>query len=972
MKWLFFLLCLPLFCLAQSYPIRHYSTSDGLTSNIVYDALQDKDGYMWFATNTGVSKFDGRLWKNYTVNDGLADNEILKIRRDPKDRIWLFCFNGSLNVMEGNKMLSTKNSTLLKKLGYGQFYRTFYANKHDSIWVYNNSNNPSLIRWPDQVAILANKNQITVFQHKQGRVELNRTHIYHLPVEDSKRELPAEFLFKTWVQTEAGNLMAFDGRQVLKIDSLGNHALLAMDSIPLRTVIDFYSKDEKSLWVAVDKSGVYHYELIKGIYVLKEKLLVDNYITSTTVDAEGNLWFTSYGSGIFMLPRNFDSIQHYAEKNGLYESNTFSVCVDAGGQIWAGHKYEFIDVISKNNARHFQLIKDNASVGRVGKIRNHPGGSLLISTDEGFFIYNPKSAQRIQRVFLEMPGNKLHKLQPIKDFAVDSKGDIYIASQENIHVLHEKSLGEKTLIARRLEMPSKRIFSLAISDTDQLWISTIDGLVKVKDQRVSPLSSLSADFSNRIEQMAVVDGDLLVSVMGYGILVIHNEKIAERITTAHGLLSNHCTRFFVHNRDLYVCSNKGLNKVYKNSDNQWTVSQPNTVLMNSPQQINDVFVNDNRIYLASLTGIHVFDHAAANQYTGKAPKLYLTEILYKGKQMKLDDGMVLKYNDRHVTFSFSAPTFSLPEGLQFQYKINSSPWLSLAFPQLELNALVPGDYLLQVRVRHPKGSWSKAVMYHFEVERPFYLSWWFYSLLGSSVLVWFYFNYRRKIKKLKTEQQTKLNYEQEINRLQLKSLQAMINPHFIFNSLSAIQQEIHGGDAKKANNYLTRFSRLLRKNLENINESFITLDEEIEILSLYLETEKMRMDDKLDFKITVDPKLDIYNTWIPTMLLQPIVENAIWHGIAPGESKGLLEVNFQLSGQFIAISITDNGIGYNKSQTLKRAASLKGKSLGMQITKDRLRFLEQKMGAPIGFSIIDRETENERGTRVTISMSADM
>ncbi|MFN8317906.1 MAG: histidine kinase [Saprospiraceae bacterium] len=972
MKYFFILWCLPLFGLAQSYPIRHYTTSDGLTSNIVYDALQDKAGYMWFATNTGISIFDGRLWKNYTVNDGLADNEILKIRRDPKDRIWLFCFNGSLNVMEGNKMLSIKNSPLLKKLGYGQFYRTFYANDHDSIWVYNNSNNPSLIRWPDHVQVLPNKNHITVFQHKKGRVTLNRNHIYHLPEYGTKSSRLSEFLFNSWTQTETGSLMAFDGKQVLKIDSSGNHKLVALDSLPMRTVIDFYSKDEKSLWLAVDKKGVYHYELTKGVYVLKEKLLQDNYITSTTIDSEGNHWFTSYGSGIFMLPRNFESTQHYSEKNGLYESNTFAVCVDPGGQIWAGHKYEFMDVISKNKAHHFQLTKDNVSVGRVGKIRNHPGGSMLISSDEGFFVYNPNSDQRIQKVFLEMPGNKLLKLQPIKDFAVDSKGNIYIASQENIHVLHKTSLEEKNLIARRLEMPSKRIFSLALNEADQLWISTIDGIVKVEDHRVHPLSSLSAAFSNRIEQMAVVGEDLLVSVMGYGILVIHNEKIASRITTEHGLLSNHCTRFFVHKRDLYVCSNKGLNKVYKNSDNKWTVTQPNTVMMNSPQQINDVFVNDNRIYLASLTGIHVFDHAAANQFSGKAPKLYLTEILYKGKQMKLDDALVLKYNDRHVTFSFSAPTFSLPEVLQFQYKINSSPWLSLAFPQLELNALVPGDYTLQVRVRHPKGSWSKALIHRFEVERPFYLSWWFYTLLGSSVLVWFYFNYRRKIKKLKSEQQTKLNYEQEINRLQLKSLQAMINPHFIFNSLSAIQQEIHGGDAKKANNYLTRFSRLLRKNLENINESFITLDEEIEILSLYLETEKMRMDDKLDFKITVDSKLDIHNTWIPTMLLQPIVENAIWHGIAADEGKGLLEVDFQTSGQLITITITDNGIGYNKSQTLKRAASLKGKSLGMQITKDRLRFLEQKTGAPISFSIVDRETENEKGTRVTISMSADM
>ena len=132
------------------------------------------------------------------------------------------------------------------------------------------------------------------------------------------------------------------------------------------------------------------------------------------------------------------------------------------------------------------------------------------------------------------------------------------------------------------------------------------------------------------------------------------------------------------------------------------------------------------------------------------------------------------------------------------------------------------------------------------------------------------------------------------------------------------------------------------------------------------------MESKLAYEIEVDPDLDIHNTWIPTMLLQPIVENAIWHGIAPGENSGLLIVKFELKDGWMKVTIDDNGIGFEKSQTNKRPDTLKGKSLGMNITKERLKFLEQKTGAPITFDIIDKKEEGTQGTRVVITMSSDM
>lgn len=974
MKNTFWIWLFPILLHAQNYPVRHYNTNDGLSSNIVYDALQDKNGYLWFATNTGVSKFDGKNWKNYSLDDGLGDNEILKIRMDAKSRIWMFCFNGALSVLEDDTIHSPKNNKMLMQLGFGQFYRTFYANANDSIWVHNNSTNPYLITWPDKIQQYKNKDSLVIFQHDQGLLYLSDKYTYRLPQEKWNTTGLTSINFKSWHVSDSGTFFGLFDKYLLKISKSGTHTLYNLIQPPAGVIVDLYSKSDNELWISAETQGIMHYEKVGNNYVLKEKLLSDNYITSTTIDNEGNHWFTSYGGGIYMLPYNYADIQHYSEKSGLYESNTFAICVDEDEQLWAGHKYEFIDVIGKNTSHHFQLTNDNLTVGRVGKIKKHPSGKILISCDEGFMVYDdPKThAQKVRRVYLEMKGNKLYHEQPIKDFCIDSKGNIYIASQENVHLLTVSSLNQKKLIAKRMDLPSKRVFSVTVDQNDQLWMGTVDGLATFKNDKFVILNNLSDKYSNRIENMVFVKDELYLSVIGFGILILKDNRIKARLSTREGLLSNHCTRLFTYHDEVYVCSNKGLNKIVKNKQQAYAVTQLTSFLFNGSQQVNDVYVDDSRIYIASLNGIHVLKKSTSFSSPKIDTKVYLTEVSYRGKIHTPNEKLHLSYSDRHIVFKFAAPSYYHPEGIRYEYKINSGPWLELGIPQLELNALVPGNYELLIRARQNESEWSKPVQYMFSVERPFYLSWWFYTLLGVGIIAWLYFSYLQKIKKLQREQKTRLEYEQEINRLQLKSLQAMINPHFVFNSLSAIQQEINAGDAKKANNYLTRFSRLLRKNLENLNESFITLDEEISMLSLYLETEKMRLDDQLDYEIKVQTGMDQHNTWLPTMLLQPIVENAIWHGIAASGKSGRVFIHFEMVDDRLRITIEDNGLGIEKSRIQKQQQSLKGKALGMSITRDRLVFLEQKIGSPITFDVVDKSHEGSQGTRVVITMSGDL
>jgi two-component system sensor histidine kinase YesM len=199
----------------------------------------------------------------------------------------------------------------------------------------------------------------------------------------------------------------------------------------------------------------------------------------------------------------------------------------------------------------------------------------------------------------------------------------------------------------------------------------------------------------------------------------------------------------------------------------------------------------------------------------------------------------------------------------------------------------------------------------------------------------------------------------------LQSLRREMNPHFIFNSLNSVNQFISENKELEANKYLTSYSNLMRNTMENSNKDFITLDNELEQLKKYLELEHLRFQDKFDFKISVDPELDAERTMVPNMIMQPHLENAIWHGLRYLDAKGLLQLQVQLTNGKVVIRIDDNGIGLTKSEELKTSNQKVHESRGMSNTKERIGLLNELYKKNITFQIFEKAFP-ETGTVVEI------
>ncbi|MGZ3900912.1 MAG: histidine kinase, partial [Bacteroidia bacterium] len=284
--------------------------------------------------------------------------------------------------------------------------------------------------------------------------------------------------------------------------------------------------------------------------------------------------------------------------------------------------------------------------------------------------------------------------------------------------------------------------------------------------------------------------------------------------------------------------------------------------------------------------------------------------------------------------------------------------------------LAPGKYTFKVKSRNNEGIWDdNETTFSFTILAPFYTKWWFILLVITGVTALVYTIVMIRIRNIKRKQ--RLDYERkvEMSKIELKALRSQMNPHFIFNSLNSIQHYIFHSKTDEAIKYLSKFARLVRIILNNSNKPTVTVGEDLEALKLYLELEQMRFEDKFDYEVIIDPSVDTDYDIMPPLLTQPYVENAILHGLNPKPGRGKLTISFTSKNNFLICTITDNGIGREKAAEIKRTMPVsKHKSLGMQITEDRLKILNEVNNSRLSVTITDLKDadNNSLGTKVEL------
>jgi hypothetical protein len=313
----------------------------------------------------------------------------------------------------------------------------------------------------------------------------------------------------------------------------------------------------------------------------------------------------------------------------------------------------------------------------------------------------------------------------------------------------------------------------------------------------------------------------------------------------------------------------------------------------------------------------------------------------------------LKYNQNNIAFNFAAIDYRKPEATKYFTMLENydNTWREAKVDKSSyyLN-LSPGNYVYRLKVFNSDGTkGEKAIT--IRIFPPWWNTWLFRisAIIFSAVIFYGLIRWRLKQKfSLQLERSEKERQMAELKQkgteLEMQALRAQMNPHFIFNSLNSINWFIQENNKVKASEYLTKFSKLVRLILQNSKASLIPLESELESLALYLDLEVMRFDYHFSYKISVPPDMEVSVLKVPPLIIQPYVENAIWHGLLHKEEKGQLNIELGEKGGQLFLKIADNGIGRNQAAAFGSKSATKHNSMGMQITRERIAKL-QRLGA---------------------------
>jgi hypothetical protein len=311
----------------------------------------------------------------------------------------------------------------------------------------------------------------------------------------------------------------------------------------------------------------------------------------------------------------------------------------------------------------------------------------------------------------------------------------------------------------------------------------------------------------------------------------------------------------------------------------------------------------------------------------------------------------LNHDQNAFSFDFAAIDFINPEENRHYFKLeNYDPdWNRAGSDRRAVYFNVPpGKYVLHVKAANSSGVWSEKSM-NITIVPPWWNTWWFRipAVILAVGLFYGVIRWRTQYKlKLQLERSNKekqlADLANKAMELEMKALRAQMNPHFIFNSLNAINRFILQNNKAQASEYLTKFSRLVRLTLQNSQAALISLESELEALQLYLELEAVRFEQRFEFAVHVDKEIDDVMLKVPPLIIQPFAENAIWHGLMHKEEKGRLTIEIFEKGDALYYKITDDGIGRKKAAELKSGSANTHRSMGMQITADRITYCSNK------------------------------
>ncbi|MEP7107496.1 MAG: histidine kinase [Ferruginibacter sp.] len=573
---------------------------------------------------------------------------------------------------------------------------------------------------------------------------------------------------------------------------------------------------------------------------------------------------------------------------------------------------------------------------------------------------------------------------------------------------------DSDMVILKGELPVKKImvgqgvgvYSFAENSINKniVWLGTDNGLYnynKITESVNKVLTPGGKITITHIETLS--NGDTWFSTLEKGMGVYHqpaknNEFYADPIKQAGVNISYPILDFCIKStNDFFVAVKDSLpaifNTIYGSykfiDDPSFVLSKNNTTDIKLDSTGNFYFIKGGLLYSANLSDKPEWigndsanpTHAALIYGITDFNSREITNYLTKPELLKK---LKLKYNENSIIIYITSNYSSQNKKTQFAWRLDGdiNNWVEMpvynadndSSNRVELPDIKPGKYNFRVRVKVAGGMWSTSeAQMEIIITPPYWVTWWFWTTIIVALSLLVYSIIQLRVSAVRRAEKLKARYEKELMELEAKALRAQMNPHFVFNCLNSIKALMQEEETEKGVKYLTTFSKLIRTLFNNADKKNISLYDEIETCKFYLQLEAMRFDSKFSYTVNVDENIDLKSVHIPALIIQPFIENAIWHGIVPRDTGGNVWLNVTREGGNIEIIVEDDGIGRESSQQNKSASNLTHQSKGVNLTQSRLDLdnLLQKRQAKM--ETIDKRDEAGKaaGTKVIITINEE-
>jgi sensor histidine kinase YesM/ligand-binding sensor domain-containing protein len=955
---LFYTLLISIKAYTQDPVYRSINNVSGLPSNTVYNILQDKKGFIWLGHDRGLCRYDGKSFKQYALNaqKGRSLSNVLDIN----EVIWCQDFSGNFYHTSGDSLIQEN------RFSANGVYNSAHISAEnslafvtaDSVKFFNTvSSQKSALKIPLKAAYGAcvYQNRLYFFAqqtfYSSDDVSLKSEMVFAKKLPNFFFLLNKNNRFYAITKNESPYIYRLQGNQILPINVL-----------PSGSFIQDVHVLEDEIWVSTS-SGAYCFDLDFKAKYNNHCFFRGISITKIIRDREQNYWFGTINKGVLLVTDINMRLQKFEN-----ESMT-ALSIGDENQILVGTTNNRILAFNTINSTFLSQYKESTNHEVTHIYFDRQTRKTLFSNDRIVYLDEGKKIKE-----LKLAGKDLAKINENLYAIAFSNGISLIgvsAFTPKIPLWLTKDKGSWQEGHYRILDDAPRGRSVYFDTKDStLYAATARGLLYF-----SPQGRGEILYENKpiyASQLGFSDGTLFAGTFSDGLFLIKNKTQIVLINKDNSELTKTIYKLQIQGDWVWLVGDELIQRYNLKTKKliKYTYASGLT-----KAEIKDILLHKNKIYIATTEGVIVFDNKSTVE-NELPPTLVTTQFLVNNKPYSDQKSYTLSHTENNISINFSLLAFKTADALQVKYRINDGVWQPLESQSRVLNlpSLSSGIYQISIAAFNESSLQVGNILnYNFSISSPFYKRWWFILLAVSASFFLINAYFKRRLNEIKAKNELlsqKLTLEQELQQSMLSSIKSQMNPHFLFNALNTVQSYIYTNDKENAGQYLGKFSELTRMILDMSNRDSVSLNDEIKALHLYLELEALRFEDKLLYTFDIDDNISLETVHIPSMLIQPYVENAIKHGLLHQRGQWLLTITFIKQDAIILVVVDDNGVGRKRSAELNKNKMKQHQSFASKANQTRLEILNKGLIQNISLNILDKTDAygNALGTKVTMAI----